>query len=222
MDADLIVSGGKVLRDEGFEGLTRNEFGVNTGNRSGEPPNVQSAGSALIDNLLWIKADPRARVWEEYLEKAISLFEPRVDWKSRQIRKVRDEVLRLVSFFLLFQVVLLLCAVQSNVLQCRNLWTPFSLSALASIITLGGVIAKCRAIESLEDSLHSEEESLQVAVKRIYELRREGPKYNFSDRGNDFLETRSRRVVTDNLVLLPLVSSSVIILTSFWHIMCKS
>jgi len=122
----------------------------------------QHLGGLSPFNLVWIKADLRARTLEEHLDKTITLFERRVARHSKHIREAQDEILRLVCLSLLFQVVLLLCVAQSNLLECRNLWTPLSLSSLASIITVRGVFQKYRTIGSLESILSSEEQTLMV------------------------------------------------------------
>lgn len=140
------------------KGLGENPGAVNVKVGSGE----QYLGGLIPSNLVWIKTDLRARTLEEHLDKTITLFERRVARHSKQIREAHDEILRLVCLSLLSQVVLLLCVAQSNLLECRNLWTPLSLSSLASIITVRGVFQKYRTIGSLETILSSEEQTLMV------------------------------------------------------------
>lgn len=155
------------------KGLGENPRAVNVKFGSGE----QHLGGLTPSSLVWITADLRARASEEHLDKTITLFERRVARHSKQIREAHDEILRLVCLSLLFQVVLLLCVAQSNLLECRNLWTPLSLSSLALIIAVRGVFQNYRTIGSLESTLSSEEQTLMVAVQTIYELRRDGLKY---------------------------------------------
>lgn len=109
----------------------------------------------MITNLEWIKTDSRATALQEYLEKTVAVFEPRVARTRKQIRKTQDEILRVAALCCLLQVALLICVAFSNVLECRRLWTPFLLSAFSSVITFRGVVQKYRTIESLEQVLRS-------------------------------------------------------------------
>lgn len=118
--------------------------------------------SLRAETLAWINVDRRARAVLEELEKTIALLERRVHRNNKQIRATHDEILRLAGLFCVIQVLLFLGVAQSKVQECRNLWAPFLLSALSSIITFRGIWVKYRRIRSLETILSSEDQTLKV------------------------------------------------------------
>jgi nucleoside recognition membrane protein YjiH len=59
---------------------------------------------------------------------------------------------------------MLTIVLQSNLLHCNNWWSAFSLSALASLVALIGIIQKFRPIQKLEQTIAFEKESRQVHI----------------------------------------------------------
>ncbi|KAG0558326.1 hypothetical protein KC19_10G019400 [Ceratodon purpureus] len=182
----------------------------------------RNSESVRAQILVSISDDRRLSAALGELESTSALLERSVHRNKKQIRATHDEIWRLVGHYCVFQVVLLLAVGQVNVPECRNLWAPFLLSALSSIITFRGICVKYWRIRSLENIVSSEDRTLKVAVKRIYELKQEGSNYfNLSSHRDDYVKPKSRPAVIDYFVVLPLVSFSVIVLASIWQTLCR-
>ena len=120
-----------------------------------------------IDNILWIKSlpiTPQNRCNEALAswEKKDKLFTSRIDRKRKQSSDLQNEVYQLIGFYSVFQGVLLTAVAQSNLLHCNNTWTATLLSALASFVTVIGVLLKLRNIRSLEHTIANEELTRRV------------------------------------------------------------
>lgn len=62
-----------------------------------------------------------------------------------------------------------------------------------------------------------------MVVEKIYDLRWKGPEYFDScNQGGEYLDDSARPAVVDIFVVLPLVYFSVVVLVSFWHMLCRS
>lgn len=109
-----------------------------------------------IDNIIWIRKTMRLQVALEEWVKKEKLFAARSDRKRKQSLSVKNEIYQLLGFYSVFQGVLLTAVAQSGLLYCNNWWTAFSLSALASCVTIGGFIHKFWIIWSLERTIHTE------------------------------------------------------------------
>ena len=92
----------------------------------------------------------------EQWEAKDKLFTTRVDRKTKQSLSVRNEIYQLVGFYSVFQGVLLTAVAQSNLLHCNNWWSAFTLSALASLVTVIGVNQKFDTILDLERTIGTE------------------------------------------------------------------
>ncbi|KAG0602496.1 hypothetical protein M758_1G333000 [Ceratodon purpureus] len=182
----------------------------------------RNSESVRAQTLVSISNDPRLSAVLDDLESTSALLDRSVHRNKKQIRATDNEIWRLIGHYCVFQAVLFVAVAQPNVLECRNLWAPSLLSALSSIITLRGICVKYWRIRSLENILSSEDRTLKVAVKRIYELKQEGSNYfNLSSHRDDYVKPKSRPAVIDYFVVLPLVSFSVIVLASFWQTLCR-
>lgn len=115
-----------------------------------------------IDNIIWIRKTRRHKVALEEWMKKDELFAARSDRKRKQSLSVKNEIYQLLGFYSVFQGVLLTAVAQSSLLHCNNWWTAFSLSALASCVTIGGFIHKFWIIWSLEITIHTENISRKV------------------------------------------------------------
>lgn len=120
-----------------------------------------------IENILWMKdlLNTRQNRCKEALESwgaKDSIFTIRIDRKRKQSSEFQNEVYQLLGFFSVFQGVLLTAVAQANLLHCNNTWTATLLSALASAVTVIGVILKLRKIKELESTIANEEITRRV------------------------------------------------------------
>ena len=130
---------------------------------------------AEIRNIMWIKFGPeelekvdggkKHLLYNEALvhwEAKDKLFATRVEKKTKQSLSVRNEIYQLVGFYSVFQGVLLTAVAQSNLLHCNNWWSVFTLSALASFVTVFGVKQKFETIWGLEKTIATEDITRKV------------------------------------------------------------
>ena len=133
---------------------------------------------AEIQNIMWIKMGPEGlkgvdgdkkhvlyKVALEHWEAKDKLFTMRVDKKMKQSLSVRNEIYQLIGFYSVFQGVLLTAVAQSNLLHCNNWWSVFTLSALASVVTVFGVKQKFDTILELEKTIGTEGFSRKVLYR---------------------------------------------------------
>lgn len=89
--------------------------------------------------------------------------ENRLDRKEVRSGQCKNEVYQLVGYFVVFQGVMFTAVAQSNMLFCKNVWSPVLLSVLASIATIAGVSQKLQSFQSLEVTIASEKQTAQVS-----------------------------------------------------------
>ena len=115
-----------------------------------------------IKRLLWIEGQAVLKkalgVWHE---KEI-LFTKRVERKKSKVAELKNEVYQLIGFFSVFQGVVLTAVAQASQLHCPTRWIPISLSILASVVTIAGVIQKFNQILDGERWLYARVLSLRV------------------------------------------------------------
>jgi hypothetical protein len=143
-----------------------------------EQKQLELLSEAEIRNIIWIKMGPKGlkgvdgnkkhvlyRVALEHWEAKDKLFTTRVEKKTKQSLSVRNEIYQLIGFYSVFQGVLLTAVAQSNLLHCNNWWSVFTLSALASFVTVFGVKQKFDTILALEKTIGTEEISRKVLYR---------------------------------------------------------
>ena len=115
-----------------------------------------------IKRLLWVEGQKiHKKALEVWREKEV-LFTKRVERKKSKVAELKNEVYQLIGFFSVFQGVVLTAVAQASQLHCYSRWIPISLSILASVVTIAGVIQKLDQISAFQKTVHSEEQSLKV------------------------------------------------------------
>ena len=141
-----------------------------------------------LRNIMWMRGwDPNNKpllynVALEVWTAKDKLFASRVEKKTKQSLSVRNEIYQLIGFYSVFQGVLLTAVAQSNLLHCNNWWSAFTLSALASLVTVGGVIQKFYTVWSLEKTIGTED--IARKVKLIFPYPHEDRKVIWSLEGH--------------------------------------
>jgi len=133
---------------------------------------------AEVRNIIWIKMGPEGlkgvdgdkkhvlyRVALEHWEEKEKLLSTKLEKNTNLIMSVRNEIYQLIGFYSVFQGVLLTAVAQSNLLHCNNWWSVFTLSALASFVTVYGVLQKFDTLLRLEDVIGAERISLKVLYR---------------------------------------------------------
>ena len=86
----------------------------------------------------------------------------RMEWAMSRVAEFKNEVYQLIGFFSVFQGVLLTAVAQASQLHCPTRWIPISLSILASVVTIAGVIQKFNQISHTQQFKYATGLSLKV------------------------------------------------------------
>ena len=117
-----------------------------------------------IKRLLDIENNPvYVKALQEWSRKE-ALFSNRVERKKKIVSNLKNEIYQLIGFFSVFQGVILTAVAQSSLLHCRNLWSPISLSVLASAASISGVVHKLMQIQSFQTTIDLEDRTLKVCL----------------------------------------------------------
>ncbi len=123
---------------------------------------IMQAGTAELQTLLDIENDPvlklQLRSWEE---QAASISR-RIERKENRTYVVKNEIYQVLGFYIVFQGVVLTAVAQASALKCSQWWSPFTLSLIASIVTIVGVYQKLQVLHDVEENLREERYSFQV------------------------------------------------------------
>lgn len=98
--------------------------------------------------------------WENNFKRALV----RIENKRTRSLSVKNELYQLISFYSVFQGVVLTAVAQASTLKCHTAWGPASLSAIASIATLFGVHNKLIDYYVLKSELKKEEDDANVSL----------------------------------------------------------
>lgn len=178
-----------------------------------------------LENLVKIEKHPvYAKALQEWSRKE-TLLTSRVDRKKSGVADLKNQIYQLIGFFSVFQGVVLTAIAQSNLLHCKNVWSPIVLSVVASTITIFGVVQKLRKTNAFLKTIDSEEQSLKNLVRRLNYLRREGVKsFEFAKVEEDRLQTelpkRRGRGLNPTLFIGVVLIFSVCFPASHWQILC--
>ncbi|KAG0607977.1 hypothetical protein M758_8G068400 [Ceratodon purpureus] len=186
---------------------------------------TESLAEIQIRGLLWLE-EPGNELYlkaHNTWEAQDTLFASRIDKKKKQSSSLRNEIYQLFGFYSVFQGVLLTAVAQSSYLHCHNWWTAFFLSLLASVVSIGGIIQKFRAIVALEKTIKNEADTRQECINRVARLIRKRRDFVFAVDARDgtprgFDLTRLR--VSVIIVFVCLIAFSGLFLASIYRILC--
>ena len=115
-----------------------------------------------VKNLLWIKRNTVYSVALEEWDRTAKLLTDRVDRMEKRSGDLKNEIYQMVGFFTVFQGVVLTAVtqiVQNNDLHhdCKKVWSPVLLTALAWVVTSIGLWLKLRKIQTIDDERDDED-----------------------------------------------------------------
>ena len=118
----------------------------------------------VANNLLELNSGkhPKLQIAFQEWEAGFHMFTKRSEVKEAQRGHILNEIYQLIGFFIVFQGVVFTAVAQAAVLRCTNWWTSFTLSLLASVVTIGAVVQKLFAQWALEETIANEKLSLKV------------------------------------------------------------
>ncbi|CAM6050996.1 unnamed protein product, partial [Sphagnum compactum] len=198
---------------------------------------MQQASTAELNALLEIENDPFLRLQLKNWEEQAASIAKKIERKETRTFVVNNELYQLAGFYIVFQGVVLTAVAQASALGCGQWWSPFTLSLIASIVTIVGVYQKLDAFRDVKDNLKEEKYSFQVLTRNIQLLKQKGKKFDFATDYKPGVRRASLKqpftlkstlvklcsvVFSSNFVLfLSLLGFSVVILISCKKILCK-
>ena len=118
----------------------------------------------VANNLLELNSGnhPKLKIAFQEWEAGFHMFTKRSEVKEAQRGHIRNEIYQLIGFFIVFQGVVYTAVAQAAVLRCTNWWTSFTLSLLASVVTIVAVVQKLSAQWDLTKTIANEKLSIKV------------------------------------------------------------
>jgi glutamate-1-semialdehyde aminotransferase len=123
---------------------------------------IMQAGIAELQTLLEIENDPILKLQLRNWEEQAASISRRIERKENRTYVVKNEIYQVLGFYIVFQGVVLTAVAQASALQCSQWWSPFTLSLIASIVTIVGVYQKLQVLHDVEQNLREERNSFQV------------------------------------------------------------
>jgi hypothetical protein len=191
---------------------------------------IMQAGTAELQTLLDIENDPVLKLQLRNWEEQAASISRRIERKENRTYVVKNEIYQVLGFYIVFQGVVLTAVAQAGTLTCSQWWSPFTLSLIASIVTIVGVYQKLQVLHDVEENLREERYSFQVLTRNIQLFKKKGTRFNFVEdvrRGEHrALPGKSVSVISlvfssNFVVFLSLLAFSVVILVSCNTILCK-
>jgi len=124
---------------------------------------AEARGLELTPLHLWTVA------YQESSEAA-TRFENVFYKREEAIRSVKNEIYQVVGFFSAFQGLLITAAAQSNLLRCNNVGFILTLSALATVVAVLGILQKITAMEELRLNKNGIQNFVEVSPYNIFFL----------------------------------------------------
>ncbi|CAK9220531.1 unnamed protein product [Sphagnum troendelagicum] len=189
---------------------------------------IMQAGTAELQTLLEIENDPILKLQLRNWEEQAASISRRIERKENRTYVVKNEIYQVLGFYIVFQGVVLTAVAQASALTCRQWWSPFTLSLIASIVTIVGVYQKLQVLHDVEQNLREERNSFQVIARNIQLFKKKGTKFNFAEdvkrgepRAAKTISVTSLVFSSNFVVFLSLLAFSVVILVSCNTILCK-
>ncbi|CAK9221877.1 unnamed protein product [Sphagnum jensenii] len=190
---------------------------------------IMQAGIAELQTLLEIENDPILKLQLRNWEEQAASISRRIERKENRTYVVKNEIYQVLGFYIVFQGVVLTAVAQASALKCNQWWSPFTLSLIASIVTIVGVYQKLQVLQDVEQNLREERNSFQVIARNIQLFKKKGTKFNFVEdvkrgesRAAKSISVTSLVFSSNFVVFLSLLAFSVVILVSCNTILCKS
>jgi hypothetical protein len=123
---------------------------------------MQQPSPAELKALPEIENDPFLRLQLKNWEEQAASIAKKIERKETRTFVVKNELYQLTGFYIVFQGVVLTAVAQASALTCRQWWSPFTLSLIASIVAIVGVYQRLDAFRDVKDNLKEEKYSFQV------------------------------------------------------------
>jgi hypothetical protein len=109
-----------------------------------------------------IKEHPLLKLELKDMENQAAAIARKIERKETRTFVVKNEIYQLLTFYVVFQGVVLTAVAQASALKCRHWWAPFTLSLIASVITFVGVYQKLETFRQVKDDFENERFNFSV------------------------------------------------------------
>jgi len=109
-----------------------------------------------------IEGHPLLKLKLKDMENQAAAIARKIERKETRTFVVKNEIYQLLTFYVVFQGVVLTAVAQASMLKCRHWWAPFTLSLIASAMTFVGVYQKLETFRQVRDDFENERFNFSV------------------------------------------------------------
>jgi hypothetical protein len=120
--------------------------------------------------LIQIEEHPVLKLKLKDMENQAAAIARKIERKETRTFVVKNEIYQLLTFFVVFQGVVLTAVAQASTLKCRHWWAPFTLSLIASAMTFVGVYQKLETFRQVKDDFENERFNFSVNGLNFFSL----------------------------------------------------
>jgi hypothetical protein len=103
-----------------------------------------------------IEGHPLLKLMLKDMENQAAAIARKIERKETRTFVVKNEIYQLLTFYVVFQGVVLTAVAQASTLKCRHWWAPFTLSLIASVLTVVGVYQKLETFRQVKNDFENE------------------------------------------------------------------
>jgi hypothetical protein len=126
-----------------------------------------------------IEAHPLLKLMLKDMENHAAAIARKIERKETRTFVVKNEIYQLLTFYVVFQGVVLTAVAQASTLKCRHWWAPFTLSLIASVMTFVGVYQKLETFRQVKDDFENERFNSSASARDIQLFKRKGKTFSF-------------------------------------------
>lgn len=128
-----------------------------------------------------IEEHPVLKLMLKDMENQAAAIARKIERKETRTFVVKNEIYQLLTFFVVFQGVVLTAVAQASTLKCRHWWAPFTLSLIASAMTFVGVYQKLETFRQVKDDFENERFNFSALTKDIQKFKMNGKTFSFKN-----------------------------------------
>ncbi|GLJ06831.1 hypothetical protein SUGI_0049580 [Cryptomeria japonica] len=170
-------------------------------------------------------------------EKEELVLNRRIEQKETRRRNIQNEIYQLLGLYFVFLGVVLTAIFQAGAQPshktCKCWWSPFFLTAIALVVTLGGVHKKFHLQSEIQNQVEEEKENSKALFQSIQRLRAEGTRFDLNAERPSTKSHQEPPLILRaadwgywwgyrGLVTLLLIAFSAIVLVSCRSVLCLS
>ncbi|CAM6006902.1 unnamed protein product [Sphagnum balticum] len=152
------------------------------GSSSSSLPSSPEVDIVIFPNALClgqIEEHPLLKLKLKDMENQSAAIARKIERKETRTFVVKNEIYQLLTFYVVFQGVVLTAVAQASALKCRHWWAPFTLSLIASAMTFVGVYQKLETFRQVKDDFENERFNSSALIRDIQLFKMKGKTFSF-------------------------------------------